>query len=131
MSARTASGWGIADRDSGPGSDGFELRCRGAGRDAAIYASSPGPVNVDLGRRQATGSGNDQLTAVETVLGSRFADVLVGDGGRNHLAGQQGNDRLSGSGGSDLLDGGRGTDVLDGGAGPDLCIKGEKKLSCP
>ena len=88
-------------------------------------------MTVDLGRRTATGWGTDRLQGIESVLGSRFGDVLTGDGGRNRLSGQAGNDRLNGSGGGDLVDGGPGTDVADGGAGKDFCVAAERKVRCP
>ena len=91
----------------------------------------PSAVRVDLARRRATGWGNDRLGGVETVIGSRFGDVLMGDGGRNHIAGLEGNDRLTGSADNDFLDGGPGTDSLDGGRGTDFCITGEKSVRCP
>ena len=114
--------------DGGPGGDTL---VGGGGRDTTTYAKAPRPVRVDLGRHQATGWGTDRLRGVETVIGSRFGDVLAGDGSRNHLAGHQGNDRLSGSGGNDFLDGGPGNDFLDGGPGADFCITMERSASCP
>jgi Ca2+-binding RTX toxin-like protein len=102
----------------------------GPGADAATYGKAPAGVNVDLGRHQATGWGTDRLTGVETALGSRFGDVLLGDAVRNHLVGAQGDDQLTGRAGGDLLDGGPGTDVADGGAGADLCIETERSVRC-
>ena len=88
-------------------------------------------MRVDLGRRQATGWGTDRLAGIEAVIGSRFADVLIGDGGPNHLAGLKGNDRLSGSGGRDLLDGGPGRDVIDGDQAPTSASKASRIGAVP
>lgn len=121
-------GPGIDILDGGPGDDTLS---GGAGRDVATYANAPLAVRVDLRRHQATGWSTDRLTGVETILGSRFGDVLIGDGGNNHLAGAQGDDRLYGLGGDDLLDGGAGTDLVDGGAGADYCIRAERSSRCP
>lgn len=121
-------GPGVDLLDGGPGNDTVS---GGAGEDAATYEDAPTAVRVDLGRHRATGWGTDRLGGVENAFGSRFGDVLVGDGGRNHLAGLEGNDRLKGSPGNDLLDGGPGTDALDGGPGTDFCITGERSVSCP
>ena len=68
---------------------GDDTLAGGTGRDVADYTNAPAAVTVDLGRGKATGSGTDAITGVETLLGSRFADSLVGDGAPNHLAGQE------------------------------------------
>lgn len=96
----------------------------GAGLDKIDYRFSPGAVTVDLvAGVAADGYGSaDTLSGVEQVGGSRFADVISGDGLANRLDGAEGNDRLSGAGGDDLLAGGRGDDVLDGGAGVDTAF---------
>lgn len=114
--------------DGGPGNDALS---GGPGLDAVAYANAPAAVRVDLGRDRGIGWGTDRLSGIETVLSSRFADSLLGDGGRNHLAGFRRNDRLTGSGDNDLLDGGPGTDFVDGGAGADLCIRAERSVRCP
>lgn len=121
-------GSGIDILDGGPGDD---VLTGGAGRDAASFENAPAAIRVDLARGQATGWGTDRLSGIESALGSRFADVLRGDGQRNRLSGLLGNDQLKGAGGSDLLDGGPGVDSADGGPGPDLCVAAERKASCP
>lgn len=52
-------------------------------------------------------------TAVDTVIGTAFADVIAGGGG---------NDILSGGGGDDRIEGGLGQDQLSGGAGDDVFV---------
>jgi Ca2+-binding RTX toxin-like protein len=62
------------------------------------------------------------LTGIETVAGTVYADDLRGDGNANRLLGGAGNDTLNGRGGDDVLDGGAGVDVLTGGAGNDQFV---------
>ncbi|MEE1656378.1 calcium-binding protein [Microvirga sp. CF3062] len=62
----------------------------------------------------------DTYTGIEGVIGTRFADRLVGDDAANNLQGQSGNDRLIGNLGNDTVIGGSGNDNLSGGYGNDL-----------
>jgi Ca2+-binding RTX toxin-like protein len=111
----------------GPGSDSYD---GGGGRDLVDYGHSADPVHADLEAGGATsGPDFDALVDVESVWGSRFADVLVGTDGKNALLGRRGDDTLSGLGGHDLLDGGRGADSADGGAKRDRC-EAEELSSC-
>jgi hypothetical protein len=91
----------------------------GAGTDRTSYLAAPGPVTVDLGAGTATGDGNDTLIAVEDAHGSKFADVLTGDGGANRLIGYLGDDLINGGAGNDVLLGDVGDDTLNGGDGND------------
>ena len=67
----------------------------------------------------------DTLIGIEHVSGTRFDDVLTGDGGDNWIwggsdsSGVTGNDILSGGGGNDLIEVGAGNHILDGGTGND------------
>ena len=96
------------------GGAGADRLTGGAGIDTADYASSSAGVTAVLG---GTGSGGDAqgdvLAGIENLVGSSFADVLVGDGAANALSGGAGNDRLVGNGGADWLDGGAGVDAAD------------------
>lgn len=101
--------------------------------------NSPVPAEVH------TGAGND------TVIGSRFDDILMGDdgndmlrggrgadvimggagndnlngqAGRDTVMGEAGNDRLGGGGGNDRLDGGEGDDRVNGQSGKDRLVGG-------
>ena len=77
-------------------------------------------MQVDLVSGFVTGgSGNDTLSHIELVEGSRFGDTLVGNDNANWLSGDEGNDHLSGGAGDDSLQGGPGADVLEGGLGND------------
>jgi Ca2+-binding RTX toxin-like protein len=87
----------------------------GAGEDTAFFADVVGPVQVDLrdGTVAGEASGNDSLTGIEDVVGTRKGDTLRGDDADNHLDGGDGND---------LLVGFEGVDLLDGNAGLDECV---------
>ena len=74
-----------------------------------------------------TGSGGeangDTLVLVENLIGSNFADGLIGnDLLGNKLEAGNGNDALAGLGGNDVLDGGAGADLLEGDAGNDTFV---------
>jgi Ca2+-binding RTX toxin-like protein len=137
----------------GPGRDVF-LAAPGAndldggpGRDLITYRRSSVPVAVDLAGGSAAGPGEDTLTAIESVVGSRFDDILFGDAARNRLRGEGGDDellglgnrdvllggigddRLRGHGGDDRLDGGPGEDLASGGVGSDAC-GAEREIAC-
>jgi Ca2+-binding RTX toxin-like protein len=53
------------------------------------------------------------VEGIEGLYGSRFDDVLIGDGGANRLFGSDGDDVLVGKGGIDVISGGLGTDACD------------------
>ena len=93
------------------GGEGADFMNGGAGRDFAVYRSATSGVDVHLGmggtRGEATG---DRYTDIEGVVGSTFADSLIGDAGDNVLFGLEGNDQLEGGIGADDLVGGDGRD---------------------
>lgn len=78
--------------------------------------STPG---VNVGDAQG-----DTYVGVEGMIGSAFADTLVGDGAVNWLYGGDDNDTLYGLGGNDVLIAGDGLDYLFGGAGADALYGG-------
>jgi Ca2+-binding RTX toxin-like protein len=92
----------------------------GAGRDWVLYGNAPGPVTVNLALGTATGDGDDQLTSIENVRGSAFADSLTGNGEANDFQARAGNDTVSAGGGDDTVHGGQGDDSIDGGTGQDM-----------
>ncbi|HEY6729398.1 MAG TPA: calcium-binding protein [Solirubrobacterales bacterium] len=69
----------------------------------------------------ATGGGYDQINSwqFENVIGSPFADVIVGNASANRIDGGGGADVIYGSEGADVLVGGADGDYLDGGGGTD------------
>ena len=93
----------------------------GAGVDRAEYAGATSKVRADLGNRDTnTGEAKgDSYASVENLLGSKYGDVLAGNGGANGLWGANGNDLLVGRGGNDRLYGGNGNNDLYGGNGND------------
>jgi Ca2+-binding RTX toxin-like protein len=120
---------GGVDDDYLDGGQGNDVLSGGSGWDRATYAPSAlAGVTVDLnivGVAQATGQGNDTLTGIEHVSGTRFNDTLTGDGGDNWIwggsdgSGVTGNDILNAGGGNDLVQVGTGTHNANGGAGVD------------
>jgi Ca2+-binding RTX toxin-like protein len=56
------------------------------------------------------GGSYDNIVSMENLMGSAFADVLIGDVGINVLTGLAGDDVLTGGGGDDVLLGGDGND---------------------
>jgi Ca2+-binding RTX toxin-like protein len=104
------------------GSGGNDSLDGGPDGDTVAYMTAPAAVTVDLPTRTARGHGTDVLAAIEHVLGSPFADVLVGDSFDNLLRGAGGNDFVTGRGGNDTLDGGAGNDNLSGNGGDDLLL---------
>lgn len=110
---------GGPDDDYLLGTEGDDTFAGGAGDDTVDFARSDAPVTADLTAGTAVGQGSDSLVQVETLNGTRFADVFTGDGADINLSGGRAIDQLFGLGGSDVLDGGERTDALDGGAGDD------------
>ncbi|HET7716738.1 MAG TPA: cadherin domain-containing protein, partial [Bauldia sp.] len=86
----------------------------GPGVDTTSYATSTGAVKIDLGKAKQKGGDakGDTLADIENVTGSKFADVLIGNGLGNVLDGVGDNDRLDGRGGTDTLIGGSGKDAF-------------------
>jgi Ca2+-binding RTX toxin-like protein len=83
---------------------GSEFPFGDPGSDTATYAASPSGVTVDLTTGQASGGlGGDILTQTENVIGSPFADTLVGDTGPNSLTGLAGPDTISALAGADSV----------------------------
>ena len=107
---------------SGDGGDDF--LDGGLGANTASYERAPRGVHVDLVSASATGEGDDVLVGMENVIGSMFADHLVGDGNGNNLQGLAGSDALDGGAGEDTMLGGSGNDELAGEGGPDQLTGG-------
>jgi Ca2+-binding RTX toxin-like protein len=106
-------GWGGDDTLRGGG--GADTLDGGDGFDTADYSTSAAAVTVDLSAHTAAGGDaqGDQLSNIEAVAGSAYADTLTGDAGANTLSGNAGNDVLVGGAGADHLDGGDGVDRAD------------------
>ncbi len=105
------------------GSRGADFIDGEGGIDVASYTNSDLRIIVDLVAGTATGSGHgagDTLVNIENILGSRFDDIITGDGEANNLNGRSGDDTIDGGEGDDALVGGVGDDVLNGGLGDDI-----------
>ncbi|HET7326037.1 MAG TPA: calcium-binding protein, partial [Nocardioidaceae bacterium] len=116
----------------GPGDDRL---VGGRGLDTAQYFDAPRGVRVNLRSGRATGFGADVLVGIEGVVGSNFADDIIGDRGGNGLFGQAGADTIR-SGGSgtvaagtaDVIAGDQGDDTVFAAAGEDLLTYGRLPL---
>ncbi|MGZ5511943.1 MAG: hypothetical protein ACXWG7_00995, partial [Chthoniobacterales bacterium] len=115
----TLSGGSEADvLIGGPGADVLD---GGAGFDTASYITAT--VGVVVNRALNTGSNDaqdDTYISIERIIGSPFADILLGGAGSDNFAGGAGDDVIDGGGGDDLLTGDAGADQLTGGAGNDF-----------
>lgn len=103
--------------EGGPGNDTL---IGNLGTDTARYSNAPSSVIVDLETNTASGGdGNDTLETIENVIGSAYADVLIGNTVNNGLDGMAGDDLLQGKRGDDTLIGGEDNDTLEAGPGND------------
>jgi Ca2+-binding RTX toxin-like protein len=100
-----------------------ELLSGNHGRDLIrAYSSQQGAtVNLAAGTLQGP-EVNASFVSFEDAQGSRQADTLIGDDGRNLLKGGVGDDALFGGGGRDTLIGGTQVDTADGQGGVDRCV---------
>ena len=118
------TGDGTANRmDGGRGNDVLrgkgadDTLIGGAGRDTVDY-SGFAPVTEDKGvvvslaRGRASGEGADDLSSLESVIGSGAGDHITGNRRGNRLSGGPGRDTLVGESGRDRLDGEAGNDRL-------------------
>jgi Ca2+-binding RTX toxin-like protein len=94
----------------------------GTERDMAAYWDSPVGVTVNLtfGTGSAGTAEGDILIDIESVWGSEYQDILIGNALDNDLLGAGGDDYLMGFDGNDNLNGGLGNDVLVPGSGTDF-----------
>ncbi|NGO07749.1 calcium-binding protein [Streptomyces sp. HC44] len=115
---------------------GADTLSGGGGFDYVNYQDSSSGVVVDLDNNAddgVSGEGDNALSNVELIIGSKFGDRLTGSTGNNSLLGLAGNDVLTGGAGNDSLYGDTGNDTLeardnvsgndtaDGGANTDTC----------
>lgn len=121
---RTEYGWGRDDRFTGE-EDAQKFKGRG-GEDTVAYTDSDQAVTASLVKGQGFDGDarGDLYLGIENLEGTRFGDILVGDGATNRLFGLKGADILLGMGGRDYLEGGDGENTLDGGWGNDVLAGG-------
>ena len=127
--------WGSGGNDRLIGGPGADRLVGGHGRDVAEFTHSPAGVTINLGEATLAGGdaqgdrfsrmdtlketdsqGNEttiELPDIEGLLGSAYADTLIGDRRANPLDGGPGDDVLAGLDGADTLTGGPGSDTAD------------------
>jgi Ca2+-binding RTX toxin-like protein len=98
------------------GGAGADIIDGGGGFNTADYSGSSDAVSVNLttGEGQGGDAEGDRLTNIQKVVGSNYADTLMGDGSDNVLRGGVGADTLEGGAGSDtyLFGFGDGADTI-------------------
>jgi Ca2+-binding RTX toxin-like protein len=95
---------GLSGNDTIEGGVGNDTLMGDAGTDAASYLGSASAVSVDLRittSQNTGGAGWDSLYSIENLIGSTFADTLVGDASNNVLISSGGADTLTGGPGDD------------------------------
>ena len=131
IGAGTNTVYGKGGNDTLVGGSGVSYLDGGAGADTlngwfgpsyASYADSPAGLTASLIDPFAnTGdAAGDVYLNIHRLLGSPFADTLVGDNVGDVLNGGAGNDTIVGGSGKDTIIGGPGADTLTGGAGADV-----------
>jgi Ca2+-binding RTX toxin-like protein len=136
-----AGGLGIDTLNGGPGNFdfvhgdyGYDRMDGGPGQgDIASFATDVGAgrsggVKASLLAHRARGDGHDRLFRFESLEGSAFDDILIGNGQGNVIDGGAGNDMIRGGGGPDHLVGGQGTDSCSGARGHTVSCGREAKL---
>ncbi|MBY8977069.1 calcium-binding protein [Rhodobacteraceae bacterium NNCM2] len=121
------SGGGTDRVNAGAGNDvvsgatgGFNVLIGGSGTDTLSYAAATSGVGARLdGGANFGAAASDVISQFENITGSRFNDVLVGDGQANILNGGLGNDQYFGGNGDDIFIDHSGVDSFNGGAGVD------------
>jgi len=84
---------------------GFDILNGGAGFDYASYFSASIAVRASLLEPwNNTGEAVDAYTSIEGLAGSRFDDILIGDGLDNNLRGGLGADYMDGGNGFDFVE---------------------------
>jgi Ca2+-binding RTX toxin-like protein len=113
--------YGYDRMDGGPGTGDIASFATdvGAGRSGGVKAS--------LVKHRAKGDGHDRLFRFESLEGSAFDDILVGNGQGNVVDGGPGNDVIRGGGGKDRLVGGQGNDRCNGAKGNTVSCGREAK----
>jgi Ca2+-binding RTX toxin-like protein len=120
--ARADSLWAYAGDDTLAGGAGADVLDGGEGSDTASYEKASAAITLDLAQTaNNTGdSAGDTFVSIENILGTAFADTILGSNENNILAGGAGNDNLDARAGTDSAYGMDGDDTIRGGSGNDL-----------
>lgn len=103
------------------GGSGDDVLDGSTGTDTVSYENASAAVSVNISNstvltiaaNTATGGEDtDTLSNFESILGSAYNDVLIGDTNANTINGGAGDDILVGGAGADTLTGGSGTDTV-------------------
>ncbi len=116
--------FGVGGNDTfiGTDGDGNDYIDGGDGVDRLNYSSVTTDLTIDLGLTTAQntgGAGTDTLLNIERIDGGSGNDTLTAADTVGDLRGRGGNDTLTGGAGNDFLQGGAGQDIVSGGAGND------------
>jgi Ca2+-binding RTX toxin-like protein len=105
---------GGAGNDTMTGGTGADTLIGGTGFDTVSYQYSNAGIAVDIPAGVLSGghAEGDALIGVEKIIGSKFDDMLLGNGQNNSFSGGAGDDILRGGGGNDWLVGGAGSDTF-------------------
>lgn len=100
--------------DDGTRAAGVEVTLDGRCNDGGTEDTRPAiAVNVaPVDGCSPNGTDRDQVRGVETIVGTRFADTLIGGTGATQIFGQAGDDTLEGGPLADVLHGGIGADTI-------------------
>jgi Ca2+-binding RTX toxin-like protein len=114
--------YGYDRMDGGPGYGDIASFATdvGSGRNGGVHAS--------LAAHRSRGDGHDRLFRFESLEGSAFDDVLIGNLLNNAIDGGAGKDVIRGGGGEDELVGGQGNDRCNGAKGRTSSCGPEGKL---
>lgn len=106
-----SGGSGNDELEGGAGADDLD---GGDNDDLASYRNALAAVTASLGAAflNAGDAAGDTYVGIEGLIGSKFADTLIGDGKSNWLYGGDGNDAIGGLDGIDELFGGTGSDTF-------------------
>ena len=94
----------------------------GVYKDLVNYHNSDTGVAINLADGTTSGvyAAGDTFISIESLVGSPYDDIFIGDAADNNLGGGAGDDILNGGAGSDTLSAHAGHDILIGGADEDF-----------
>jgi Ca2+-binding RTX toxin-like protein len=92
----------LAGDGAGRGRDGNDVMTGGTGVNVLSFAGARSNVTVSLEAGTALGEGEDSFSDMDVVIGSYFADTLIGNTGDNAFQPLDGDDNVEGAGGRDV-----------------------------